>query len=80
MRRFVLIRAGAVVAEGMQASNGRVALVWLGANSSTVSWDSIESALLVHRHAGSEFSWLDDEDGHPFRQPGEAYRQQRMAP
>lgn len=80
MRRFVLEREGRVVAEGVQASNERAAVLWQAGPSSTVAWDSIEDAREVHGHAGSTFRWIDDEFGMPYRHPAEMYRQQRMAP
>lgn len=59
MKAFLMIRdddaqgnSGRVVAEGAIFSDGRVALRWLvpGKPSSTVTWDSIEDAMLIHEH------------------------------
>ena len=42
------------VAEGVQFSDGRVALRWIvGEHRSTVTWDSIESVQAVHGHGGA---------------------------
>lgn len=62
MRTFVLVRdhdvSGVsglgVVAEGVEFSDGRVALRWqTGDNRSTVVWDNIESVEAIHGHQGS---------------------------
>lgn len=42
-----------VVAEGIQWSNGTVAVRWLGEHSSTVIWNSLEDAMLIHGHDGA---------------------------
>jgi hypothetical protein len=68
MRRFVLQRdrddtgvtGTGVVAEGVQLSDGRVVIRWLGAHSSIVFWDDIGSVLRVHGHKGAtRLRWLD---------------------
>lgn len=41
-----------IVAEGVEFSDGRVVIRWLSETRSTVVWDSIEDALLVHGHDG----------------------------
>ena len=48
------------VAEGVQFSDGRVALRWTGsAHASTVIWDSIEDAIAIHGHDGAtEVVWI----------------------
>lgn len=62
MRTFVLERTEDVsgvsgvgtVAEGIEFSDGRVALRWIvGEHRSTVSWDSIESVEKIHGHGGA---------------------------
>lgn len=41
------------VAEGIQFSDGKVALRWIvGEHRSTVVWDSIESVEKIHGHGG----------------------------
>lgn len=48
------------VAEGVQFSDGTVAMRWLTAHRSTVLWDSIEEAEKVHGHDGkTRVVWLD---------------------
>ncbi|UVT31472.1 hypothetical protein SEA_MASK_39 [Mycobacterium phage Mask] len=68
-RRFVLHRAEDVtgvsgtgtVAEGVQFSDGRVALRWIvGEHRSTVTWDSIDSVEKIHGHNGATaVRWVD---------------------
>lgn len=41
-----------IVAEGVEFSDGRVVIRWLSDTRSTVVWDSIDDALLVHGHDG----------------------------
>lgn len=62
MRNFVLERTEDVsgvsgvgtVAEGVEFSDGRVALRWIvGEHRSTVTWDSIESVETIHGHNGA---------------------------
>lgn len=49
-----------VVAEGVQFSDGSVALRWPGTDPSTAVWPSVESVLKVHGHSGAtEVRWLD---------------------
>lgn len=60
MRRFRLVRDGRAVAEGCVFSDGRVAVAWLGEHPSSVWWQSLDSAMQVHGHAGSVFH-VDDE-------------------
>jgi hypothetical protein len=48
-----------VVAEGVQFSDGKVALRWRGDKASTVVWDSIEDAMAIHGHDGkTRVDWL----------------------
>lgn len=42
-----------VVAEGVLFSDGTVALRWLGKNSSTGIWQSMDKVLSVHGHGGA---------------------------
>ncbi|MGZ0153665.1 hypothetical protein ACXJJ3_41810 [Kribbella sp. WER1] len=68
-RRFVLRRAVDVsgvsgtgdVAEGVEWSDGTVALRWRGKWATTVVWDyGLEALLAVHGHNGSTVvRWLD---------------------
>jgi hypothetical protein len=42
------------VAEGIEFSDGRVALRWcVGEHRSTVTWDSIEAVQAIHGHDGA---------------------------
>jgi hypothetical protein len=69
-RRFILRRqtdptgvsGTGIVAEGVEFSDGRVALRWsVGEHRSTVIWDSIESVEVIHGHDGQTVPmWLDD--------------------
>jgi hypothetical protein len=54
------------IAEGVQFSDGRVAMRWLTVNPSTTFWDSIEHAISVHGHDGkTEVRWLDEDANKP---------------
>ena len=48
-----------VVAEGVQFTDGKVAIRWLsGDHHSTVFWDDLESVLAIHGHDGkTELVW-----------------------
>lgn len=69
MKRFELFReedvsgvsGTGVVAEGVEFSDGRVALRWLaGEHRSTVIWDSIHSVEIIHGHDGRTIiRWMD---------------------
>lgn len=70
MRRFYFDRTTDVsgtsgtgaVAEGVQFSDGRVALRWItaGSPSSTVVYDSIDDAEAIHGHGGgTKVVWID---------------------
>lgn len=50
-----------IVAEGVQFSDGRVAMRWIvGGARSTVVWDSVTSAIVVHGHDGNTvLEWVD---------------------
>jgi len=61
MRTFTLIRnedetgvsGVGVVAEGVEFTDGKVALRWIvGNNRSTVIWDNIDAVTAVHGHNG----------------------------
>jgi hypothetical protein len=85
-RRFRLIRHHDVsgfsgigpVAEGVQFTDGAVAVRWHGDYPTTTVWDGIESVIAVHGHGGAtEVEWIDpeqepDPDLRP--QPREALR------
>ena len=71
-RRFRLIRHHDVsgvsgtgpVAEGVQFTDGAVALRWYGDYPTTTVWDAIESVIAIHGHAGAtEVEWLDPDPG-----------------
>lgn len=49
-----------VVAEGVQFSNGHVALTWLSAHPSINLYDSIEDVQLIHGHEGKTKIVFDD--------------------
>lgn len=50
-----------VVVEGVQFSDGRVALRWVvGSARSTVVWDDISDAVSIHGHDGDTvLEWVD---------------------
>lgn len=69
MRTFHLVRGEdltgvsgtGVVAEGIQFSDGNVAMRWLSEHRSTVLWADIDTAMKVHGHNGSTYvQWLDE--------------------
>jgi hypothetical protein len=71
-RRFRLIRHHDVsgvsgtgpVAEGVQFTDGAVALRWYGDYPTTTVWDAIESVIAIHGHQGAtEVEWLDPDPG-----------------
>jgi hypothetical protein len=71
-RRFRLIRHQDVsgvsgtgaVAEGVQFTDGAVALRWYGDYPTTTVWDGIESVVAIHGHGGATtIEWLDPEAG-----------------
>lgn len=68
MRRFVLNRkedvsgvsGTGVVVEGVEFSDGTVALRWLGERPSLVFWKNIEDAIGIHGHNGLTIvEWID---------------------
>ncbi|OBI98082.1 hypothetical protein [Mycobacterium sp. 1465703.0] len=70
MRRFTLKRTEdatgvsgvGTVAEGVEFSDGRVALRWtVGEHRSSVIWDSIASVEAIHGHGGmTTVEWVDN--------------------
>lgn len=71
MRRFVLDRHSDAtgvsgtghVAEGVQFSDGTVALRWRGPVTSTVVYARIDDVQAIHGHGGqTEIAWVDDAD------------------
>jgi hypothetical protein len=71
-RRFRLIRHHDVsgvsgtgpVAEGVQFTDGAVALRWYGDYPTTTVWDGIESVVAIHGHGGAtEVEWIDSDPG-----------------
>lgn len=69
MKRFILnriedetgISGTGTVAEGVQFSDGKVAMRWIvGEHRSTVVWDYIEAVEKIHGHGGRTFiEWVD---------------------
>ncbi|WP_237771266.1 hypothetical protein [Kribbella sp. ALI-6-A] len=71
-RRFRLMRYEDVsgvsgtgpVAEGVQFTDGAVALRWFGDYPTTTVWDGIDSVIAIHGHGGAtEVEWLDPDPG-----------------
>jgi hypothetical protein len=71
-RRFKLIRHHDVsgvsgtgpVAEGVQFTDGAVALRWYGDYPTTTVWDGIDSVVAIHGHGGAtEVEWIDPDPG-----------------
>ncbi|WP_432938192.1 hypothetical protein ACQPXM_26750 [Kribbella sp. CA-253562] len=71
-RRFRLMRYEDVsgvsgtgpVAEGVQFTDGAVALRWYGDYPTTTVWDGIDSVIAIHGHGGAtEVEWLDPDPG-----------------
>ena len=72
VRRFRLIRHHDVsgvsgtgpVAEGVQFTDGAVALRWYGDYPTTTVWDGIDSVVAIHGHGGAtEVEWIDSDPG-----------------
>ncbi len=68
-RRFLLDRiidptgvsGTGIVAEGVEFTDGSVAIRWRGYRPSTAVWARLADALAVHGHNGSTVArWLDD--------------------
>ncbi|WP_460655850.1 hypothetical protein [Kribbella endophytica] len=52
------------VAEGVQFTDGAVALRWYGDYPTTTVWDGIDSVIAIHGHSGAtEVEWLDPDPG-----------------
>lgn len=48
-----------IVAEGVEFSDGSVAMRWLSEHASTAVWASIESMITVHGHQGrTRIKWF----------------------
>jgi hypothetical protein len=48
------------VAEGVQFTDGAVALRWYGDYPTTTVWDNLDSVIAIHGHEGAtEVRWLD---------------------
>jgi hypothetical protein len=58
-----------VVAEGVEWSDGAVALRWQGRWPSTSTWDTLESLLAVHGTSGHALHWLTEPPPPPPAQP-----------
>ena len=70
MRRFRLRRTvdvsgvsgTGIVAEGVEFTDGSVAMRWPGESPSTAVWPSIEAVIAIHGHGGTTtVEWLDEE-------------------
>lgn len=70
LRRFVLDRkedetgvsGTGIVAEGVQFTSGRCALLWLSIYSSMAFYDCIDDLIAIHGHNGKTVvRWLDEE-------------------
>jgi len=68
MRRFQLVRhrdisgisGTGLVADGVRFADGQVVIRWRGLRKSTVIWDSLDDAMVIHGHNGSTYvKWLD---------------------
>ena len=70
MRRFYLQRGEDIsgmsgtgkVAEGVEWSNGRVAVIWLSSSPSTGQYDSVTALETIHSHNGrhdTKIVWVD---------------------
>jgi len=68
-RTFTLVRSAdpsgvlgvGVVAEGVQYTDGSVALRWLGDHPATAVWPSLDEVLAVHGHEGATVAAFPDE-------------------
>ena len=68
MRRFLLVRHSdpsgvsgtGVVAQGVEFTDGAVALRWVGSHPSTVAWADVEHIRVIHGHSGrTVIRWID---------------------
>src|SRR5690349_9941968 len=71
IRRFTLDRTEdetgvsgiGIVAEGVQFSSGRCAMIWLSIYSSMAFYDCMDDLIAIHGHNGKTVvRWLDDEE------------------
>lgn len=71
MRRFLLVRheditgvsGTGVVAEGVEFTDGSVAVRWSSHRPSTVMWESVDDAITIHGHSGrTVIRWVDPFD------------------
>lgn len=69
MRRFVLnrledatgISGTGIVAEGVMFSNGKAAMTWRTAHTSTAVYDSMSAVEAIHGHDGrTRIEWIDE--------------------
>jgi hypothetical protein len=51
-----------VVAQGVLFEDGTVAIRWFGQHCSTVVWDTLTDAMVVHGHDGRTRFVFDDEE------------------
>lgn len=67
MKGFLLVRDEDVsgvsgtgkVAEGVEFTDGKVAIRWYGDSKSTVVWDSLDDAIKIHGHDGrTRVEWV----------------------
>ena len=81
MKRFVLNRkkdisgvsGTGIVAEGVQYSNGKIAMQWLSGTPTLETTDSIEAIIRIHGHGGNtEIKWIDDRDKQHFDEDGKS--------
>lgn len=68
MKRFQFVRnedvsgvsGTGIVFEGVQFTDGRVAIRWLSKLSTTAIYDNIETLIAIHGHEGKgHLEWLD---------------------
>jgi len=53
-----------IVADGVLWPDGTATIRWRGQRASTVNWDRIEDAEVIHGHgSGTRFVWYDERDG-----------------
>lgn len=65
-----------VVVEGVEFSDGSVAIRWLGERPSTVMWENVTDAIAIHGHGGkTRLVWLDWLASGQVRGPGDEPRQ-----
>lgn len=85
MRRFELHRdidisgvsGCGIVAQGVVADSGKVALFWRGQYPSVDIKDSMEHVVAIHCHGGlTRVVWLDSEDGLLIPKPYNAHPRQ----